>query len=108
MSSLSRNSCAKAFGNWSRGKNIFDQKIRGGGGSTNTPPASLRVKILTSLSLAAVRVSMNFSWVVLRIFMVFPRIVFRFLMGFLWRYSDIFIILLREIGFLGFSRGTTV
>ena len=42
MSSLSRNSCAKAFGNWSRGENFRPKKPRGC--STNPPPASLRVK----------------------------------------------------------------
>ena len=45
MSSLSRNSCAKAFGNWLRDKNQFyTKKNRGGGGVQRTPPASLRVK----------------------------------------------------------------
>ena len=34
MSSLSRNSCAKACGNWSRGRNLTLKKPRGGG-STN-------------------------------------------------------------------------
>ena len=34
MSSLSRNSCAKVFGNWSRGENFRPKKPRGGGGST--------------------------------------------------------------------------
>ena len=45
MSSLSRNSCEKAFGNWSSGKHFRLKKPRGGGrGSTNPPlPASLRV-----------------------------------------------------------------
>ena len=41
MSSLSRNSCAKAFGNWSRGKNF---RLKKSGGVQQTPPASLRVK----------------------------------------------------------------
>ena len=43
MSSLSKNSCAKAFGNWSKGKKFRLKKPRGG--STN-PPASLRVNKL--------------------------------------------------------------
>ena len=37
MSSLSRNSCAKAFGNWSRGKN-FRPKIPRGASLTSPPP----------------------------------------------------------------------
>ena len=40
MSSLSRNSCAKALSNWSRSK-IFSPKNRGG--VVNEPPVSLRV-----------------------------------------------------------------
>ena len=48
MSSLSRNSCAKAFGNWSRGKNFRPEKPRkrGGGFVEPLPPASLRDKVL--------------------------------------------------------------
>ena len=42
MSSLSRNSCAKAFGNWSRGENFRLKKPRGG---STDPPATLRVNI---------------------------------------------------------------
>ena len=75
MSSLSRNSCAKAFGNWSRGKSFRLKKLRGGrvrrttnhshfGSTTLTltqtltltltlqrtpPPASLRVKRIRAL-----------------------------------------------------------
>ena len=45
MSSLSRNSCAEAFGNWSRRENFRPKKPRGGGGgSTNPPLLVLRVK----------------------------------------------------------------
>ena len=44
MSSLSRNSCAKVFGNWSRGKNFRVKNTRGGGAQRTPPPASLRVK----------------------------------------------------------------
>ena len=44
MSSLSRKSFAKTFGNWPRGENFRPKKPNGGGGSTN-PPASLRVKL---------------------------------------------------------------
>ena len=42
MSSLSRNSCAKAFGNWSRGKNFRPKKPRDV--QRPPPPASLGVK----------------------------------------------------------------
>ena len=39
MSLLSRNSCAKAFGNnWSRGKSFRTRKPKGGGGGFNEPP----------------------------------------------------------------------
>ena len=45
MSSLLRNSFAKAFGNWSRRENFRPKKPRwGGGGSTNPPLPVLRVK----------------------------------------------------------------
>ena len=46
MSSLSRNSCAKAFGNWSRAKNFRLKNPRGV--STNPPPASLKVDLIGS------------------------------------------------------------
>ena len=49
----SRNSCAKAFGNWSRGKKISPKKPRGGGGdgggggvNEHPLPASSRVNFL--------------------------------------------------------------
>ena len=45
MSSLSRNSCAKAFGNWSRGKNFSLKKPRGV--NEPPPPTNLRAKIVS-------------------------------------------------------------
>ena len=42
MSSLSMNSCAKAFGNWSRGKNFRQKKTERGVQRAPPPPASLR------------------------------------------------------------------
>ena len=58
MSSLSRNSWAKAFGNWSRGEN-FRPKIPRGGGVNEHPPASLRV-IYSELFDSAI---VQYSWI---------------------------------------------
>ena len=50
MSSLSRNSCAKHL-EIGRGVKILDSKNRGGRGSTNLPPASLRGYVHTYILL---------------------------------------------------------
>ena len=43
MCSQTRNSCAKAFGNWSRNKNLKPKKSRGGG-QFDTPLKASKVK----------------------------------------------------------------
>ena len=49
MYSLSRNSCAKAFGYWSRRSDLWPKKIEGGGGGwgkTQTPEGGRDEEIL--------------------------------------------------------------